>query len=592
MNRTIQHEILDLFKVMIVDYQQSNAPAYNTWDISYIGCGVVLNFIPNKEQRSILLDVFNPLDINVLFSREERETSDPVSLMTKQILHYIEVYGLGAPGLFDLEVSAGQVVTMNYVKGVTPDEFAEMVRKLLYANAPIKDAVVLKQIIRETGVFLDVNKIANNEMRVAFFDPNRDNFTDGDDVVRYMCYAATGDLMLIKSPEVIKAVQAHRFNPDFLERHAVPLSNVFNRHKKLIMAAKRPETRTQINRISRLSKQLHVPVHEPIAKKFVARALTEPALPRKVLAKVSVRDLLKYLNLLAYKRSKNSLDVFIIRNGKTHIEPNRRTYSLRDIERVEQMVLGELKNRLEDLRDQEILLDPDVDYGLPTSRKQTLGNLPYGTLVTVYDGEISSGMYWENEWGATDLDLSTIDTAGRRTGWGQRSGYDHRHGVTFSGDLTDARNGAMEFMTSKEGNYGLFVNIYSGSPGCEMELVVGGNVVKKTGSYGWGNRHERSWIENPIIREKHKLNSRGNVIGFVRDNNFVVYSGRLNSAYVSGPRDQAVLARGMAGFWTVRGLFNAIGVGYALDRDPDVTYNHELGYEGFTYDKLEALLLE
>ena len=127
-----------------------------------------------------------------------------------------------------------------------------------------------------------------------------------------------------------------------------------------------------------------------------------------------------------------------------------------------------------------------------------------------------------------------------------------------------------------------------------MELVVGNKVVQKPYTRGWRRDIDDSvdWIDEPIIREKHKLNSRGNVIGFVRGNQFVVFAGRLNNNSVSGPRDSAVVARGMSDFWTVKKVFDLIGVPYALDRDPDVDYVHDLTYSGFSYDKLEGLLLQ
>lgn len=569
-----EREILELFKAMVV----TKSGAHNTDWAPY---GLVLDFVPSKEQGDVLKDFFKPLDVKTIFTREERDNGDMFGLIHKQLLNYLETYGLGMPGLFNLEVSTGTIITMSFVRGVTVDELGEMVRELLYRNAPVDDAVVLRDIIKHYGITYDVNQIANNELRVALFDPTKDTFESGDDAVRYICYLATGQMMLIKSKEVIQAVEscANVLPADFLERHEIPLAQVFNRHKKLIMALKhyRP-ARPVVNRITRLSKKIHVPVHEGINKSFVAKALAGN-IDTGVLRDIGIRDKMKYLNLLAYKRMQNKTDAFIIRNGKIHLEGNRKVWSVADIDRVERAVLTSLKGDLAHLKGKKILLDKNVRYGLPTSRKQAVGQLPFGTRVAVNSNRISAGIYWENEWGATDLDLSTVDTNGERTGWGQRSGYDSNNPITYSGDMTYADDGAMEFMTSKGYDYGLFVNIYSGQTGCDMEVVVGDDSDKS------------KWISNVIIREKTSLNSRGMVVGFVRDNEFTVWQGRIGNSRVSGAGTAPYVSRGMCDFWTVNALFERVGIDFDVDKGEKTVYDYDVTYEGFSFDKLEGLLL-
>ena len=245
---------------------------------------------------------------------------------------------------------------------------------------------------------------------------------------------------------------------------------------------------------------------------------------------------------------------------------------------MEAAVLNSLSEELNFLKGQTILLDADVDYGLPISRKQTVGNLPFGTRVTSRSNEISSGMYWENAWGATDLDLSTIDLKGNRIGWGQYNFFDDRN-ISFSGDLTDARSGAMEFMTSRSKDYSLFVNIYSGKTGAEMELVVGANQTRVT---------TKKWIDEVLIRERITLNSRQTIIGFVKGMTFVAYMGRLNEKRVS-VGENPIVNEMRVDHWTLQRLFSAIGVAFDVDRRDEIEYNHDLSYGSFSFDKLESL---
>jgi len=571
-------EILDLFKVMVVD-ESAYCDSINT---QHVDRGLVMDFIPTTKQLKVLEGVYKPLDVTTLFSREERDNVDPFDLITKQILHYVEIYGLGMPGLFNLEVTTDTIVTMNYVRGVDKVELGEMVRKLLYANAPVKDAVVVKDIIDAYDVEYDINLVANNELRVILFDARNDTFESGDDVVRWMCYAATDDTLLIKSKEVIELVRLRhkKVSLNFLNRHVLQLAQVFNRHKRLILAMKDDTNRSVINRISRLSKTQHVPINEAVNKVFIAKALNNN-IDLKVLDQIGVRDKFKYLNLLAYKREQLEMDAFIIRNGKVHIKHDCKVYDVSDIDRVEAAVLESLKKDLAGLADKKILLDGSVKYGLPISRKQTVGQLPFGTRIAIEGDRISAGIYWENEWGARDLDLSTISVDGHRTGWGQYSGYDRNNPVTFSGDMTSAPRGAMEFMTSKSSEYGLFVNIYCGEVGCDMELIVGEDETDSKG-----------WISKTIIREKMKLNSKELVIGFVRGTDFVVYTGRLGNARVMAGGRNPMVARGMSKFWTVNDLFDRLNIEYGVDKDDEIDYDCELGYEGFSLDKLEELLIK
>lgn len=572
-----QVAVLNLFNCMVTDPDV-------IWGGDYyaplLERGIVVDFLPTPEQLDIFEKELKPLEGDVLFTREERNKAPLCQLLYKQLLHYFEVYGLNTPGLFDLTVPNGAVVSMRFVKGIAVPELTQKVHDLIYANAPVKDSQSLSTIIKNYAIDYDFGYIQNNEMRIVLYRDGVDRFTDGDDAVRYMCYKATGETLLIKSKEVIAAVGAVEFPSYFFEMHEDILAQVFNRHKKIILAAKNQYNARAINRIARKSKTKHVPIRESISKTLIHKALNHDRygdfdLP-EALKHTSIRDKMKFLNILAKKKVQSPVDSFKIRNGKVFTKEDRPIYQLPVISIVEAEVLRALAYDLAPLKNKTILLDSNVDYGLPVSRKQTLGRLPYGTSVRVDSNEISSGIYWENAWGAHDLDLSTIDTKGRRVGWGQSSGY-MAEDVVFSGDVTDATNGAMEFMTSRDVDYGLFVNIFSGIPGSKMELVVGGNRQTKD-----------RWMDEPLIREKHTLDSRECVIGFVKGKTFVVHAGRLTSNCRS-TGTPPILVDGQADFWTLGSLFKSLNIQFDVDHQDGLVYDHDLTYESFSYDKLEEV---
>ena len=573
---------IDLFKVMVAERSQL--------DLSHAMHGFVTDFQPTVAQLKVLKEKHKPLPIVTLFSVEERTNADPFELIQKQLLHYFEVYGRGIPGLFNLEVSAGQVATITFIKAVTVEELTEKVHDLIYANRPIADVSVVVALIREHGLPYDINLVKNNELRVALFEPCHDKFTSGDDCVRYICYKATDNPLLIKSKEVVKAVTAKPADDFFLGQHLVPLAQVFNRHQRLIMACKNPATRSTVNKISKLSKTWHVPLHEGVAKRFISGALSS-TVPISVLSGIPLRDKFKYLNLLEYILLGLPYDTFIIRNGKVWAEGDRPLQSPAKLQQVKEAVLESVAMDLAYLRGKRILLDPHVDYGLPISRKQALGNLPYGTRVTADGSEkLSAGIYWHNNaWGAEqlqqsygtksiDLDLSAIDSTGNRTGWGQWSGY-MKDAITFSGDVTDATKGATEFMVvdpCRPNRYGLMVNIFRGPEPCQAEIVV-------------GYPTDRVWQDHTLLREPITLQSKQGIIGFLKDNTFVVYSGRLSNSRVSQGK-HPVIDKGLGILWTVKDILWAAGIPYNTAPEADTTYDYDLRYAGFTLDKLEAML--
>jgi hypothetical protein len=517
-----------------------------------------------------------------LFSVKERENCDMLTLLNKQFLHYLEVYGLDTPGLFDLEVYSGKVISLNYVKGITREDLQLLIQNNLYTNAPVKNALDIVNIIRHYNLSYDINMVKNNEMKVMLFDVTRDTYSNGDDAVRYICFNATNSPLLIKSKEIIKAVKNSTISINFIEKHSIVLANVFNRHKPIILAMKNKNNASIINLIGRLSKKIHIPIHEPISKRFISEALKGNISDYSLLNNFSNRDLFKYLNLLEYKKSRNTTEAYIIRNGKVHVEHNRPVFNTISIDRVIDEVLAVLRKRLQlSLTGKTILLDKNVDYGLPTSRKQTIGVLPFGTIVNLSDisDEISSGVYWENEWGATDLDLSAIDINGQRVGWGQASGYNSTT-ILYSGDLTNAHNGAMEFLTSSKKHtktYGLFINIFSGNDKADCELVI-------------GNKTDKQWIDKPLIREKYTLESKGSILGFVDSGKFIVYAGRLSSNSVSSEKDKNVINRGIVNFWTISRLLDEASINYTYNRQLGLDYDHDMSYSSITYEKLENLL--
>jgi hypothetical protein len=101
--------------------------------------------------------------------------------------------------------------------------------------------------------------------------------------------------------------------------------------------------------------------------------------------------------------------------------------------------------------DRPVVVDPDVlDVALPLSGKASesgFGVLPRGSRAAVTGDLLRVFTYWRQAKQRTDYDLSVLLLDDRFTTTGQVSWTNYRHaGVVHSGDITDATNGATEFI--------------------------------------------------------------------------------------------------------------------------------------------------
>jgi hypothetical protein len=118
-----------------------------------------------------------------------------------------------------------------------------------------------------------------------------------------------------------------------------------------------------------------------------------------------------------------------------------------------------------------LLVDPDVlDVALPLSGKAAEGGfgvLPRGSRAPVRGDLLRFFTYWRQTSRRTDFDLSVLLLDERFRTTGQVSWTNYRHdGVVHSGDITDATDGATEFIDIPPMRAGQYVvpqvNIYAG----------------------------------------------------------------------------------------------------------------------------------
>jgi hypothetical protein len=114
------------------------------------------------------------------------------------------------------------------------------------------------------------------------------------------------------------------------------------------------------------------------------------------------------------------------------------------------------------------------NWTCPTSETNFIGNFPMGTSCELGQESII-GIYWRNEWGAHDFDLSYEGIDGTRISW-NGDYYSGDKKIIYSGDITNATNGANEVIkfAGKEIPNGIVsVNRFNGVPGAKYRLYFG-----------------------------------------------------------------------------------------------------------------------
>ncbi|MFF0013586.1 hypothetical protein [Streptomyces sp. NPDC005374] len=205
--------------------------------------------------------------------------------------------------------------------------------------------------------------------------------------------------------------------------------------------------------------------------------------------------------------------VFINRGGRAHVvDDTRAALPEADRERLIAALDAEISRRLPS--PERLLVDPDVlDVALPLSGRATaagLGVLPRGSVSPV-DGELLRFfVYWKQKQRVTDYDLSALllDAQYDTVSWLSYTNLSEVEGE-HSGDITDAPDGASEFINLRLGAVRSTyivpqVNIYSGEGFEDAEESFFGFMLRE------GEQRGRPF-EARTVRMKSELRGPGRV---------------------------------------------------------------------------------
>lgn len=255
----------------------------------------------------------------------------------------------------------------------------------------------------------------------------------------------------------------------------------------------------------------------------------------------------RLIRMLMYVRSRLNLsgtatdEIYIIRNGKMFIRSDRELKEAIDYSHareVEAMLKEELISRVrKKVAGKRVLFPEGLDLVAPTSERNFVGDVPLFTSYKLSKNNFI-GVYWRDEWGTHDFDLSFCSFSGAEFGW--HSNYkDGENKIIFSGDMTKAPYGATEmFHIEREVPDGVFyVNRYWGKVGSRLRLFFGQGTPVMGKTYGEFGGEEFSMdpmdvrLQADMVSEK-----REQMVGVVMDSRFYFCNLQTSESAISCAR--------------------------------------------------------
>ncbi len=418
---------------------------------------------------------------------EDVVSKNRLDIFLDQVRHYASTYGTGFTGMPYIPaggVEGPDFESYTFIDVISEQELFKRCLGMLCSGIALKgDTVkllceaVLDGAAKGIGS-VDIDSIRNREALVVLCQALGRRPSDPVSLFRYIAYAATGETLLIRSPRQIEQIKAAAeafdfgiLSPGELEK----LASIFYRFKPQMLAFRGAEgsrNRAVINRLRRMAPKFH----KPLSKGFWETLLSACPPMYEVEAHLGSVTSFKLVSLLQTVRERlltrsesRPLQMYLVRNGKVFVAPAPEVKEdyLKSLEQVlENALIKRLAPKACGVR-----FPAGLSLCCPASEKTFLGNLPFGSSYPM-KGHNFFGIYWRNEWGTNDFDISFVDWVGSKVGWNAN----YNTGTTvYSGDLTDASPEASEIIYCKDicPNGTLFCNRYYGAPGSRFRFFFG-----------------------------------------------------------------------------------------------------------------------
>ena len=454
-----------------------------------------------------------PVNLNSTFYKRWQDVTDKSrwELFIDQICHYLTTYGTDfSAGNGYVPNDGVDLIPYKEYKTIMPVSARELADKclgLLTAGIALKQDTMTAcvECVAENipAGDIDIDTIANREAQTLLCDKMNVLPNDKFALLRYIIYKTTGSTLVIKNRDLTRKIEGSQTPFDFNrldEPRLHALASIFLRFKPLFLAfryrsgelrdgkavLKRTRNASVINRLRRLARK----DHKPMPRQFWANVINGSATIDEVRGRLGEITLFKVVALMqlckerleelqspAYER------LYVIRNQKIYLrqyaggvgDDASYDYYLRRLYAVlEERLVSHLRSKA-----CPVLFPKDYQLALPATEKSFVGNMPFGTKYLLGEHNYI-GIYWRNEWGTHDFDLSVVDERNQKYGW-DANYYDTPEGknspneIIFSGDMTNADPEATEVLYLKRGVISgmVYVNRYDGQQGSKFKLFIG-----------------------------------------------------------------------------------------------------------------------
>lgn len=477
--RTLQDAMLTLFKSYIRKTSELTLPASECVARGLLVLNKAGEVIPqiNAETAEMLFFKYGLYqsiwDESFYKSWNKVSSISLEELVIDQYMHYFSTYGREAMGLdaapyipvekFEFSgdmkpnIKGFTVITEIDEEDVTP-----LVRCYFENTVSPKREYIehIKTLAPYYNGFTD--DIKSFEIKAIYYETNNIIPVKADDFLRYVIYRYTGSTLLIKSDNLINVLKTEiHYNPDLVyeilsQADLIELSKNFYRFKRLFLTFKEsPRCRHLVNKIRKLAKSYHAPMGDINVQNFsklLFEGRREDA--ERAIAKATGRQLIKLYNYLSTLTDQNSNNAaYNIRNGKVFINENVHGHTWSNVSYGTALVRAKLSEMYHNtLKGKTFYIPSYINYAVPYSEKQMIGNIPWGTSLNITPNKpIVGAIAWDNYQGIrTDLDLHL---SGKTHSYGWNTGYrGGENEVIYSGDMTDATDGAVEAFYFTPGN--------------------------------------------------------------------------------------------------------------------------------------------
>ena len=477
-------------------------------------------------------------DLNKTFHKSWKTVvnSTRLELAIQQIMHYLSTYGSNFESEMYIPDEVLKVpktkLKVSVIKSLTKEELIEKSLDVLRSGIALKEET-LNDLFELLGVlgykFSGDENIKNKEANLLIAIRYRVYPESVEEFVRYLVYRATQSSSLVKNNELFDSIKESNtdISLDLESYDMKKVAQVFNRFKPIFLSFKKAHKNNKkyINKLTKLSKVYHKPMPQNALNLVTQNKLTEN--DTHWLDNASIYALFKALSACYNRMNGQDTFVYRIRNGKSFVKSNE--VNAKVVKSNYKFLLNYLKTKLNG-EGKNVFIPKQLVYALPTSEKLFVGNIPTGTKFLAK--KIAAGIYWENSWGATDLDLSGLNIAGK-IGW-NTDYYNETQNLIYSGDMTYAGDGAVEYLHASKGKLDptlVMNNVYSGEHNAGYKIVI-----------GEGSNVNRDFMMNPNkVLAEVKCNSvqKNTVLGMLMEENdnmksFTLLNFGAGQARVSG----------------------------------------------------------